>query len=63
MKKMIGSKFINTVRGSDWDVSLDLFGLIITEKYYRKKWKVIKQVLSFVKSVQFRLKNLLIFPT
>ena len=33
MKKMIGSKFINTVRGSDWDVSLDLHGLIITEKY------------------------------
>ena len=33
MKKMIGSKFINTGRGSDWDVSLDLYGLIITEKY------------------------------
>lgn len=33
MKKMTGSKFINTVRGSDWDVSLDLYGLIITEKY------------------------------
>lgn len=33
MKKMIGSKFINTVRGSDWDVSLNLYGLIITEKY------------------------------
>lgn len=33
MKKMIGSKFINTVRGSDWDVPLDLYGLIITEKY------------------------------
>ena len=33
MKEMIGSKFINTVRGSDWDVSLDLYGLIITEKY------------------------------
>lgn len=33
MKKMIGSEFINTVRGSDWDVSLDLYGLIITEKY------------------------------
>lgn len=33
MKKMIGSKFINTVRDSDWDVSLDLYGLIITEKY------------------------------
>lgn len=33
MKKMIGSKFINTVRGSDWDVSLDLYGFIIAEKY------------------------------
>lgn len=33
MKKMIGSKFINTVRGLDWDVSLDLYGLIIAGKY------------------------------
>ena len=33
MKKRIGSKFINTVRGSDWDVSLDLYGFIIAEKY------------------------------
>lgn len=33
MKKRIGSKFINTVRGSDWDVSFDLYGLIITGKY------------------------------
>ncbi len=33
MKKMIGSKFINTVRDSDWDVSLDLYGLIIAGKY------------------------------
>jgi len=33
MKKRIGSKFINTVQGSDWDVSLDLYGLIITGKY------------------------------
>ncbi len=33
MKKMIGSKFIETVRDSDWDGSLDLYGLIITGKY------------------------------
>ena len=33
MKKMIGSKFINTVRDSDWDVSLDLYGFIIAGKY------------------------------
>lgn len=33
MKKMIGSKFIKTVRYSNWDVSLNLYGLIIAEKY------------------------------
>ena len=33
MKKMIGSNFIKTVRDSDWDGSLDLYGLIITGRY------------------------------
>lgn len=33
MKKMISSKFIETVRVRTGDVSLDLYGLIITGKY------------------------------
>ena len=33
MKKMIGSKFIRTVRYSDWILVTDLYGLIIPIKY------------------------------